>query len=141
MAQDYVRPPFGEDGEVTLARDVAYLQAQSPLRLWAQWRNISPKNVTVTFLLIAPEVVEGPSPEGEGPRPEVEGPRPEVVDVSNRVARLVGTRVDTNGGARIRLVNGDPLETIARAVIELSKVVFGRPDAVEVSLLEPERVT
>lgn len=134
MAQDYVRPPFGADGEVTLARDVAYLAGRSPLRLWAQWRNISPKNVTVTFLLIAPEVVEGPMPEGEGPRSE-------VVDVSNRVARLVGTRVDTNGGARIRLVNGDPLETIARAVIELSKVVFGRPDAVEVSLLEPERVT
>ena len=134
MAQDYVRPPFGEDGEVTLARDVAYLEARSPLRLWAQWRNISPKNVTVTFLLIAPEVVEGAGAEGEGPRPE-------VVDVSNRVARLVGTRVDTNGGARVRLVNGDPLETIARAVIELSKVVFGRPDAVEVSLLEPDRVT
>ena len=110
MAQNYVRPPFPH-GQ-TLDPDREFMRESGAVTLWCQWRNPSRKNVTVTFLVV------GVSDDGT---------RFEVVDVSHRVARLAGTLIDTQGGARVPLRGGDVAASIAGVGVDVSVQVHGVP--------------
>lgn len=121
MAQDYVRPPFPPDG--SLEPDRVFFRDLGPSRLWIQWRGQSRKFITVTFLVAR-------VPDGGGP---VSARDLEIVDVSHSVARLTGSLIDTQGGARLRLVESDVVATVADAAIRTSEQVWGAPDGFIVS--------
>lgn len=119
-----MRPPFAPGGGLDGDRD--YFRGLGPTRLYVRWRGQSKKNVTVVFLVAR-------VPDGDG---AVSARDLEIVDVSHRVARLTGSLVDTQGGARIRLKDGDVLATVADAVMRTSEQVWGAPDGFTVAMLE-----
>lgn len=124
MGVDYVRPPFAADG--TLDSDRAFFRELGPTRLFVRWRGQSKKNVTIVFLVAR-------VPDGDGP---VSSRDLEIVDVSHRVARLTGSLVDTQGGARVRLREGGVLATVADTVVRTSEQVWGVPDGFTVAGLD-----